>query len=117
MEKHIFYLSTCSTCTRILKELQPDKSYYLQDIKKERITEKQLDSMKNMAGNYESLFSRKAMKYKSLGLKDKQLEEVDYKKFILEEYTFLKRPVFIIDGDIFIGNSKAVVDSIKKKMK
>ena len=116
MIKHIFYLSTCSTCTRILKELQPDNSFTLQDIKNEKIRVDQLELMQKLAGSYEALFSKRAMKYKSLGLKEKNLTETDLKRLILNEYTFLKRPVFIIGSEIFIGNSKAVVDSVKQKI-
>ncbi len=65
-----------------------------------------------MAGSYESLFSRRAMKYKELGLKDKKLEEKDYRKYILEEYTFLKRPVVIIKNKIFIGSEKKTVEAL-----
>ena len=89
----------------------------MQDIKTEKITAKQLDQMKKMAGTYEALFSRRAMKYKELGLKDKQLTEKDYRNYILEEYTFLKRPVVIIDDKIFIGSEKKTVDELKKLMK
>jgi arsenate reductase len=72
--------------------------------------------MKALAGSYEALFSSTAMKYKALGLKDKTLSEDDYKNFILEEYTFLKRPVTIIDKEIFVGNSKKVIESLKEKL-
>ena len=77
-----------------------------QDIKSSPMTEAQVDEMKNLSGSYESLFSRKAMKFRSMGLGEKNLKEEDYRKLIHEEYTFLKRPVFIIDNKIFIGNSK-----------
>ena len=100
--KKIYYLSTCSTCSRIIKELELDNSFEFQDIKTVKITEKQLEQMAKMSRSYESLFSRKAMKYKSMGLKEKSLSESDYKKLILEEYTFLKRPVIIINDKIFI---------------
>ena len=82
----------------------------------EKITAAQLDQMKKMAGTYEALFSRRAMKYKELGLKDKKLEEKDYRQFILDEYTFLKRPVFIIRDQIFIGNSKKTVQQLQAKI-
>jgi arsenate reductase len=35
---------------------------------------------------------------------------------ILDEYTFLKRPVIIIDQEIFIGNSKKSVEALKEKL-
>lgn len=109
-----YYLHTCSTCQRILKEVSAaTNGVELQDIKTNAITETQLDEMRAMSGSYESLFSRKAMKYRSLGLNNEELNEDDYKKWILKEYTFLKRPVFIIDENIFIGNSKKVVAEVK----
>ena len=56
------------------------------------------------------------MKYKALGLKDKNLGEQDYRNYILEEYTFLKRPVFIIGDQIFIGNSKKNIEAVAKTL-
>lgn len=115
--KKIYYLSSCSTCSRIMKELAIEKhDFLLQDIKKEKITEAQLEEMKDLAGSYGALFSRISMKYKALGLKDKTLSETDYKNYILEEYTFLLRPTFIIDGEIFIGNSKKNVFAVSLKL-
>ena len=110
--KKIYFLSSCSTCIRIIKELNLDDSFEFQDIKTEKITIVQLEEMKNLSGSYESLFSKRAMKYKALGLKDKALSENDIKELILDEYTFLKRPVFIIDDNIFIGNSKKTIEEV-----
>ena len=117
MKNTLFYLSTCSTCTRIIKELEPDKTFYMQDIKTENITERDLDEIAQKSGGYEQLFSRRAMKYKSMGLKDKHLSEADYKQLILEEYTFLKRPVIVVNDSVFVGNSKEVIEAAKAKMK
>lgn len=111
--KKIYHLATCSTCIRIIKELDLDASVELQDIKTEKITTPQLEQMAKLAGSYEALFSRRAMKYKSMGLKEKTLSESDYKKLILDEYTFLKRPVLVLDNQIFIGNSKSTVEAMK----
>lgn len=100
-------MSTCSTSKRIIEELKlKAQGFSFQDIKTEPITSEQLDEMRGLAGSYEMLFSRIARKYKELGLKNAALGEADYKRYILEEYTFLKRPVIIIDGKIFIGSSK-----------
>lgn len=93
------------------------KGFVLQDIKFEKITPAQLDEMKKMAGSYESLFSRRALKYKALGLKDKKLEEKDYRNYILEEYTFLKRPVVIINDKIFAGSEKKTLEALKKAVR
>jgi len=109
----IYYLSTCSTCARIMDETGiRGKGFTLQDIKMEQITPAQLDEMKKLAGSYESLFSRRAIKYKEMGLKDQSLKEQDYRKLLLEEYTFLKRPVTLIGDRIFIGNDKSSVSAL-----
>ncbi len=116
--KKIYHLGNCTTCQAIIKDTQIDKKgFEMQNIKEEKITPAQLEEMKKMAGSYEALFSRRAMKYKELGLKDKKLEEKDYRKFILNEYTFLKRPVTIINDKIFIGSEKKTVESLKKAVK
>jgi arsenate reductase len=115
--KKIYHLSSCTTCQRILKELKPSRQYILQDIKTEPLTAAQLDEMKSMAGSYEALFSRIALKYRSLGLNKIELTENDYRQYILKEYTFLKRPVIIIDDLIFIGNSKKNIAAAKAAMK
>ncbi|WP_452232745.1 arsenate reductase family protein [Lacinutrix sp. MEBiC02595] len=112
--KKVYYLKTCSTCIRILKELNLSSEFILQDIKKEEITEKELEEMKALAGSYEALFSKRATLYKKMDLKNQTLTEKDYKHYILEHYTFLSRPVFIIDNAIFIGNSKANVEAVKQ---
>ena len=114
--KKIYHLKNCSTCQRIIKELEIGDDFVLQNIKEDAITPTQLEEMKNMSGSYESLFSRRAMKYKSLGLKNMTLTEEDYKKYILEEYTFLKRPVTIVNDKIFVGNSKKVVAAAKEEI-
>lgn len=110
MKNKIYHLQTCSTCQRILRQFDLEQ-FDLQEIKSEPITSEQIDEMKSLAGSYEALFSRRAMKYRGLGLHEMELKEEDYKKYILEEYTFLKRPVIIVDNEIFVGNSAKVVSA------
>jgi arsenate reductase len=114
--KKIYYLSTCDTCKRIINELGiTPANFEMQDIKTEKITAGQLDEMKDLNGSFESLFSRIARKYKELD--PKPSSESEYKKLILEEYTFLKRPVIIVGKKIFVGNTKAVIEEAKKNIK
>ena len=115
MRKKIYYLSTCSTCARILGEIDAEANgFTLQDIKTEKISPAQLDEMKEAAGSYAALFSRRAIKYKELGLKDEVLTEKDYRRLILEEYTFLKRPVALLGKRIFAGSEKKTVEELKE---
>ena len=101
---------------RILKQL-PLEEFTLQEIKSDPVTAKQLKEMKDLSGSYEALFSRRAKKYKEMGLKDMQLNEEDYKHYLLEHYTFLKRPVIITGNEIFIGSSKKNIEQLKRKLK
>ena len=115
--KKVYHSSTCTTNQRILKEVKPGKDFEFHDIRNEPISASQVDEMARVAGSYEALFSRVALKYRILGLHEKKLTEKDYRKYIMQEYTFLKRPVFIIGDEIFIGNSKKNVAAVKDKMK
>ena len=108
--KKAFTLPTCKTCQRIFDDLQPAQhGCDVVDIKAEGISAEDLDAMKAHAGSYEALFSRRAMKFRSMGLGDKTLSEQDYRKLILEEYTFLKRPVFLTGEGVTAGSAKAEV--------
>lgn len=113
----IYHLSTCTTCKKVLAQLTDAKNLEQQDIKTEKITATQLDEMKELAGSYEALFSRRAMKYRSMGLADKEISEDEYRQLILDEYTFLKRPVVVTDdGQIFIGSAKKQVAGAKEAL-
>lgn len=110
----IYYLASCDTCRKIIKSLPKTDSLVFHDIKQNPITEKELDLMYALSGSYELLFSKKAVLYKTLDLKSKTLTELDYRKYLLEHYTFLSRPVFIIKNKIYIGNSqKNILEVIK----
>jgi len=103
--KKIYYLKTCDTCRRILKQINLN-GFELQDIKSQPITVNQLEELFALSESYEELFSRRSKKYAEMDLKNQILTEKDYKQLILDEYTFLRRPVVIFDDKIFIGNSK-----------
>ena len=102
----IYYLASCDTCRKIIKSLPKGHNLVFHDIKQDPITVEELEEMRELSGSYEALFSKKAQLYKSMDLKNKSLTEADFKNYILEHYTFLSRPVFIIDGKIYIGNSQ-----------
>ena len=88
----------------------------LQDIKTEPISAKHLDAMAALAGSYEALFSKRARQYRSLGLHEKELSEKDYRQLILEEYTFLKRPVLQLRHKVVVGNSKKAVQEMQASL-
>ncbi len=112
----IYYLASCDTCRKIIKSLPKDHNLIFHDIKQDPITVEELEEMYQLSGSYEVLFSKKAQLYKSMDLKNKSLTEADFKKYILEHYTFLSRPVFIIDGKIYIGNSQQNILQVMKAL-
>ena len=107
--KKIYYLKTCDTCKRILNQVNTDGAFELQEIKTQPITASQLDELAAKTGSYEALFSRRSRQYLALGLKDKVLSEADYRQLILDEYTFLKRPVICIGEKVFCGSDKKTI--------
>jgi arsenate reductase len=110
----IYYLASCDTCRKIIKLLPKNEDLVFHDIKQNPITIEELEDMKRLSGTYEALFSRKAQLYKSLDLKNKSLTENDYRDYILQHYTFLSRPVFIINDKIYIGNNSKVIQEVQK---
>lgn len=114
--RKIYHLSTCNTCQRIIRELGTPADFQYQDIKSEALEDGQLDELARLAGSYEALFSKRARLYKERNLKDRSLGETDYRDLILEHYTFLKRPVVVIEDQIFIGNAAKTVAAIKEAL-
>ncbi len=116
MQNTVFYLKTCDTCKRIITDLGLNSGFELREIKSNQITPSELDEMKELAGSYEAIFSRRSRQYAAKGLKDQTLSESDYRSLILEEYTFLKRPVTILNNEIFIGNTKKEIERLRSSM-
>ena len=116
MTKKIYYLASCSTCRKIIKSLPNSDRLEFHDIRENPITEQELEELHSLSGSYEALFSKKAQLYKSLDLKNTTLTEDDYKKYILEHYTFLSRPVILLNGEIFIGNAQPNILKLTKAM-
>ncbi|MES2573419.1 MAG: ArsC/Spx/MgsR family protein [Bacteroidota bacterium] len=112
----IYYLASCDTCRKIIKSLPKNHNLVFHDIKQDPITVDELEEMHRLSGSYEALFSKKAQLYKSMDLKNKSLTEADFKKYILEHYTFLSRPVFIIGDKIYIGNTQQNILQVMKAL-
>ena len=116
MTNKIYYLASCSTCRKIIKSLPNSDRLEFHDIRENPITVNELEEMHSLSGSYEALFSKKAQLYKTLDLKNKALTEDDYKKYLLQHYTFLSRPVVIFNGEIFIGNTQPNILKLTKAL-
>lgn len=115
--KKIYYLSSCDTCRRILSELQPSENFELQDIKEAPVSLTELEELRQLSGSYEALFNKRARLFRERGLQEKRLTEENYASLLSDHYTFLKRPVIVANGKIFIGNSKKTVAAAKESMR
>ena len=107
LKARFFYLKTCDTCRKILKELNLPNEVVLREIKSDHLTPEELEQMKAHFSSYEELFNKRAVKFRSID--SSSFEDSDYKKLLLSDYTFLKRPVLLLSDKAFAGNSKAVV--------
>lgn len=114
--KKIYHLSSCDTCRRILREITPGADTVLQDIGKNPVSAEELDELRRLAGSYVALLNKRARLFAERGLKDQALGEADYRRLLLEHYTFLKRPVVVAGGQIFIGNSPKTVSAAKEAL-
>lgn len=114
--RKFYHLSTCNTCQRIRETLQADQHLDVQDVKQQHVTAEELDWLREQVGSYESLFNRRARKYRAEGLHERDLSEKDYRELILGEYTFLKRPIVVIDGEVYAGNSKKTVAAARERL-
>jgi arsenate reductase len=118
--RKIYTIGHCTTSLALFEETGLDRligeKFILQNIKFEKITPAQLDEMKKMAGSYEALFSRRAIKYKEWKLKDNNLAEKDNREDILDEDSFLEPRVIIIDDKIFVGSEKKTIAALKEEL-
>ena len=117
MDITVWYLSTCSTCSRILNYLDLNQTNTkLIDIKANPLTEIQLQAMKNAVGTYKALINGRSIQFRTLDKKVRDLSEAEAKNLLLEHYAFLKRPVVLIGHDYFVGNANRTVNEIKSRI-
>ncbi len=112
-ERVMYHLANCKTCQRIIEDLQPESVGITLVNVKPSIDPAVIDRLAEVAGSYEILFSRRSLQYRKLGLHEQELGESDYRKYMIEHYSFLKRPVTLLDGNIFIGSAKKEVEALR----
>jgi arsenate reductase-like glutaredoxin family protein len=113
--KRIYHLSTCDTCRKILAQVNTE-GVELINLREHNISKEDLDLMKKHTKSYEALFNKRAQKLKEMTEEQKPKKESEYKKWILKEYTFLKRPAAILDDTVIVGNDKLAVEALIKAL-
>lgn len=117
MEVKVWYLSTCSTCRRILKDAGLDETNAeMIDIKKTSLTKEELEDMRSFIGSYRDLINGRSTQFRTMTKKAKDLTEEEARELLLKHYAFLKRPVIWIDGDYYVGNSKKTVEALHERL-
>lgn len=111
----LYWLPHCSTCVKAHDWLVSHgvSVATTHDIKAERLPLATVEALVAGIGSAEALFSKRAMKYRQLGLHEQTLTDADMLKWMHEEYTFIKRPVLVLsDGRVLAGFSAKTYASI-----
>ena len=106
MNKIYFYgLPDCTTCQKALRRLDYHKIADVQkrNIKEEPLIRAEVEKLATMLGGAENLFSRRSIKYRELGLRDKMLSDAEMLDLMASDYTFLKRPILTAGGEAIAG--------------
>jgi arsenate reductase-like glutaredoxin family protein len=109
--KKVFYLKTCGTCKKIMSQFDLS-DWEFRELNCENITEEDLEDLYKKTKSYDALFSKKSTQIKAREIDVKSLTENDFKNLILEHYSFLKRPVFVTDKEIFVGNERKNIENL-----
>jgi arsenate reductase (glutaredoxin) len=104
----MYWLPYCSTCVKaeqaLLNAGHSIKAHV--NLKEESISRETLEKLAEGVGGVEALFSKRAMKYRSMGLDKMKLSDEDMLNHMQNEYTFIKRPVIVTDsGRVLAGFS------------
>jgi arsenate reductase len=93
----VYGLPHCSTCQRALQYLA-ERGVLIssfRDLKVEPLQRAEVEELARKVGGPEKLFSRRAIKYRQMGLHERPLTEDDLLRLMTEEYTFVTRPVIV----------------------
>lgn len=115
----LYWLPYCSTCVKAEAFLLEQGVRILKhvNIKEEPLSRAVVEKLAQAVGGPEALFSKRAMKYRSMGLHEQTLTDEDYLRYMVEEYTFIKRPVLVFqDGPTLCGFSKKNYETALKNL-
>jgi arsenate reductase len=110
----VYGLPYCTTCQRAMQYLQ-ERGVTLQnfrDVKTQPLTRAEVEDLARKVGSADKLFSRRAMKYRQMGLHEQQLSEDDLLRLMTEEYTFVTRPVIVRGNRATAGFSAKRVEEL-----
>lgn len=110
----VYWLPYCTTCQKAVAYLQekgvPIRSY--RNLKEEPLSEDEVRALAAKVGGVEKLFSKRAMKYRQMGLHERDVSEDEMVRLMAEEYTFVTRPVLVRDDRATVGFSTKRFDAL-----
>jgi arsenate reductase len=110
----VFWLPYCTTCQKAVDYLHQKEVRIgsFRDLKEQPLTEPEVRELARKVGGVDKLFSKRAMKYRALGLHERELSEDEMVKLMREEYTFVTRPVIVKGEHATAGFSAKRVDAL-----
>ncbi len=110
----VFWLPYCTTCQKAVAYLHekgvPIRGF--RDLKAQPLERAEVEDLARKVGGAEALFSKRAMKYRSMGLHEQTLSDDDLLRLMTEEYTFVTRPVIVRGDRATAGFSAKRVDAL-----
>lgn len=110
----VFGLPYCTTCQKAVAYLE-SKGVAVErfrNLKEQPLSQDEVRALAAKVGGVEALFSRRAMKYRALGLHEQQLSDDDLVRLMSEEYTFVTRPVIVRGDHATAGFSAKRIDAL-----
>ena len=110
----VYWLPYCSTCQKAVAHLEakgvPIRAF--RNLKEEPLSQAEVRELAAKVGGVEALFSRRAMKYRAMGLHEREVSEDEMVRLMAEEYTFVTRPVIVRGERATAGFSAKRVDAL-----
>jgi arsenate reductase len=110
----VYWLPHCTTCQKAVAYLQekgvPIAAF--RDLKAQPLQRAEVEDLARKVGGVEKLFSKRAMKYRKLGLHEREVSEDEMAQLMADEYTFITRPVIVHGDRATAGFSAKRVDAL-----
>lgn len=107
----VYGIKNCDKVRKTFKWLKErDVEYTFYNVKKEPLTREELEEFVHRIG-LDVLVNRRGMKWRQLGLKDKNLSDDELFEELLKNQTMIKRPVLIKDEAILVGYDEDAFES------
>lgn len=110
----MYGLPYCTTCQKAVGYLEGKgvtiRSF--RNLKEEPLSVDEVRGLAEKVGGAETLFSKRAMKYRQMGLHEREVPEDEMVRLMSDEYTFVTRPVIVRGDRATAGFSAKKIDAL-----